>query len=82
MKTDLAIVGGGCAALWLYHLASQMGRDVRLIHPRRGFGGYATTNGQNRAHTGVMYVLANKDDEAVSRMIAECSINRRIVARP
>lgn len=79
MRTDIAIVGGGCGALWLHYWAIEAGLQSCLLSSVAGLGGFATSNGQNRLHSGAMYVLAGQTGLPCEAMIRECAESRRLM---
>ena len=68
-KTDVAILGGGIAGLWLLNLLTQQGYSAILIE-RNQLGGGQSLASQGMIHGGVKYMLSGAPTGA-SETIAE-----------
>src|ERR1700724_3484163 len=55
MHCDVAIIGGGCGALWLSYELARRKRSVVLLEASPDLARYASTRGQNRLHNGALY---------------------------
>ncbi|MDE1461918.1 FAD-dependent oxidoreductase [Spartinivicinus poritis] len=70
IKTDIVIVGGGIAGLWLANRLQQLGYNC-LILEKGSFGGGQTVKSQGIIHGGTKYTLTGtltKSAEAISQM--------------
>lgn len=68
--TDVTIVGGGIAGLWLANLLCARGYNVTLFE-RGGVGGEQTLASQGMIHGGLKYALSGnltKSSEAIAKM--------------
>lgn len=72
LKTDLCILGGGVAGLWLANLAKAKGLDVLLLD-KQALGSGQTIASQGMIHGGMKYTLAGAltgASEAIAEMPA------------
>lgn len=72
LKTDLCILGGGVAGLWLANLAKNRGLDV-LVLDKQALGSGQTMASQGMIHGGMKYTLAGAltgASEAIAEMPA------------
>ena len=70
IKTDIVIVGGGIAGLWLANRLQQQGYNCLILEKSR-FGGGQTVKSQGIIHGGTKYTLTGtltKSAEAISQM--------------
>lgn len=72
---DVAVIGGGCAGLWLAHELSLHQLSCTIIdqHP---FGGYASTRNQGWLQSGALYVAFQAPQTEVA---SECKTGYEII---
>ena len=71
-KTDIAILGGGIAGLWLLNLLAKRGYSVLLIE-KEALGSGQTIASQGMIHGGIKYALGgflSDASETISAMPA------------
>lgn len=69
-RTDIAILGGGIAGLWLLNLLSDRGFDCVLLE-KHALGGHQTLASQGMIHGGIKYALdgfLNDASETIAAM--------------
>lgn len=72
MDIDLAIFGSGCGALWLLREFTRRRYKAIAFAESSSLGAFASTRGQNRLHSGAMYVVANEPQPRLSNMVQAC----------
>jgi hypothetical protein len=72
IEKQVAILGGGCAALWLLYELSQRGFEAILIDHHM-IGKFASTRNQSWLHTGALYaVSASKQESSLLHLAKTC----------
>jgi len=67
IKSDITIIGGGVAGLWITNVLKQLGFNVILIE-KYALGSFQTINSQGIIHGGVKYSLVGKISDATSNI--------------
>lgn len=76
MDAEVIIVGGGCGGLWLLYELAKRRHSAVLLEDSDLLGRKASTRGQNRLHSGAMYVLGHigpdRRDTPLNNLVAAC----------